>query len=138
MDTDRRVFLANTVRVLSVPLAAEAQQAGTVWRLDTLNLGASETYDARRDPVVLLRNLGYVEGRNLEVERRYADGRVERLQALAAEGHDHQREAQRTLPRGAAESGNAGPGEQRELFAAETPCRVPIAPLITNDEWRFT
>ena len=123
---DRRAFLANTVRVLSVPLAAEAQQAGKVWRLDTLNLGASETYDARRDPVVLLRDLGHVEGRNLEVERRYADGRVERLQALAAEGHDHQREAQRTLPRGAAESdhtaglcGIAGPGEQRELFAAE-------------------
>ena len=127
---DRRAFLANTVRVLSVPLAAEAQQAGKVWRLDTLNRGASETYDARRDPVVLVRDLGHVEGRNLEVERRYADGRVERLQALAAEGHDHQREAQRTLPRGAAESGItplvpglpaciAGPGEQRELFAAE-------------------
>jgi ABC-type uncharacterized transport system substrate-binding protein len=34
---------------------------------------------------VVLRDLGYVDGRNLAVERRYADGRVERLPALAAE-----------------------------------------------------
>jgi len=53
-----------------------------------LNLGAPtppETYDARRDVVEVMRELGYVEGRNLEVERRNADGRVERLPALAAE-----------------------------------------------------
>jgi putative ABC transport system substrate-binding protein len=32
-----------------------------------------------------LRDLGYVEGRNLVFERRYADGRLERLPDLAAE-----------------------------------------------------
>lgn len=37
------------------------------------------TYDAHRDVVEVLRDLGYVEGRNLEVERRHADGRPERL-----------------------------------------------------------
>jgi len=76
------------IGLLAAPLVVEAQQTGKVWRLGTLNLGApppSETYDARRDVIVVLQDLGYVEGRNLEVERRYADGRVERLPALAAE-----------------------------------------------------
>jgi ABC-type uncharacterized transport system substrate-binding protein len=85
---DRRVFIGTFVGgLLASPLAA-AQQAGKVYRLGTLNLGAppaAETYDARRDVVVVLQDLGYVEGRNLEVERRYADGRVDRLPALAAE-----------------------------------------------------
>jgi hypothetical protein len=43
------------------------------------------TYDARRDLVEVLRELGYGEGRNLVVERRYADGRAEQLPALAAD-----------------------------------------------------
>jgi len=76
------------VLVVVAPLAVEAQPAGKVYRLGTLNLGtrpAAETYDARRDIVEVLREFGYVEGRNLEVERRYADGRAERLPALAAE-----------------------------------------------------
>jgi putative ABC transport system substrate-binding protein len=42
-------------------------------------------YDSRRDLIQVLRELGYLEGGNLEVERRYADGRVERLATLAAE-----------------------------------------------------
>ena len=84
---DRRAFLG-TLGLLAAPRAVEAQQPGKVYRLGTLNLGASpqsDVYDARRDLVGALRQLGYVEGRNLEVERRYADGRVERLPALAAE-----------------------------------------------------
>jgi putative ABC transport system substrate-binding protein len=86
---NRRTFLsAVTGGLLAAPLATEAQQQGKVYRLGTLNLGvppAPEIYDARRDVVVVLRDLSYVEGRNLEVERRYADGRVDRLPALAAE-----------------------------------------------------
>ena len=59
-----------------------------MYRLGTLNLGTpptGATYDARRDIVTLLRELGYVEGQNLQVERRHAAGRAERLPALAAE-----------------------------------------------------
>jgi putative ABC transport system substrate-binding protein len=86
---ERRTFLGSLVSgLLAAPLGAEAQQAGKVYRLGTLNLGtppASGTYDVRRDVVVVLQDLGYVEGRNLEVERRYADGRVDRLPALADE-----------------------------------------------------
>ena len=86
---DRRTFLAGTGAVLlAAPLVARAQPAGKVYRLGMLNLGAPtppETYDARRDVVAVMREFGYVEGRNLEVERRNADGNVERLPALAAE-----------------------------------------------------
>ena len=85
---NRRAFLSGAAALLAAPFAVEAQAPGKAYRLGTLNLGAppaSETYDARRDVVEVLRELGYVEGRNLEVERRYADGRPERLPALAAE-----------------------------------------------------
>jgi putative ABC transport system substrate-binding protein len=59
-----------------------------VYRLGMLSPGAptpSGMYDARRDLVEVLREVGYVEGQNLAVEQRYANGRVERLPALAAE-----------------------------------------------------
>jgi putative ABC transport system substrate-binding protein len=85
---DRRAFLSGvTVGLLGAPLAAEGQPAGKVYRLGILILGGPPppgTYDARRDVVQVLRELGYVEGQNLEVERRYADGSVDRLPALAA------------------------------------------------------
>jgi putative ABC transport system substrate-binding protein len=76
------------VVVLLVALAAEAQPPDRTYRLGTLNLGTpptAATYDARRDVVALLGELGYVEGKNLHVERRNANGRAERLPALAAE-----------------------------------------------------
>jgi putative ABC transport system substrate-binding protein len=86
---DRRAFLGTLGGgLLAAALAAEAQKTGKVYRLGMLNLGAPPppgTYDARRDVVEVMRELGYVEGRNLEVERRNADGRAERLPALAAE-----------------------------------------------------
>jgi putative tryptophan/tyrosine transport system substrate-binding protein len=84
MTFNRRAFLG----LLVTPRAAGAQPAEKVYRLGTLNLGApplSAMPDARRDVVQVLRDLGYVESRNLEVERRYAEGRAERLPALAAE-----------------------------------------------------
>jgi len=83
---DRRVFLAGTGAVLLAgPLAAEAQQAAKVARIGYLapNLAASpHNHEAFRQG---LRDLGYVEGRNLVIEYRDAEGKLERLPALAAE-----------------------------------------------------
>ena len=82
---DRRTFLAGTgAVVLAAPLAAEAQQAGKVWRIGCL-LGAareqtSHLVKAFEDG---LRDLGYVPGRNVMFEYRFADGRLERLPQLA-------------------------------------------------------
>jgi hypothetical protein len=64
------------------PLAARAQQPGKVWRMGFIAHGHEEFYDALFDG---LRELGYEEGRNLIVERRYAHGRAERFQEFAAE-----------------------------------------------------
>src|SRR5215468_797249 len=74
------------ILLLAAPLAAEAQQAGKVYRVGYLSAGSHET----QDPVVqaLLRGLvgrGWIEGQNLMLERRWAEGRNERLPALAAE-----------------------------------------------------
>jgi ABC-type uncharacterized transport system substrate-binding protein len=84
---DRRAFIAGmTGGLLAVPLAVEAQQAAKVARIGFLatNLAASPSYmrEAFRQG---LRDLGYVEGRNLVIEYRDAEGKLERLPALAAE-----------------------------------------------------
>jgi putative ABC transport system substrate-binding protein len=82
----RRTFLAGTGTVLlAAPLAPEAQQAAKVARIGFLatNLAAnSHLPDAFRQG---LRDLGYVEGRNVLIEYRDAEGKLDRLPALAAE-----------------------------------------------------
>jgi putative ABC transport system substrate-binding protein len=64
------------------PLAARAQQPGKVWRMGFIAHGHEKFYDALFEG---LRELGYVEGQNLIVERRYAQGRAERFPEFAAE-----------------------------------------------------
>jgi putative ABC transport system substrate-binding protein len=84
---DRRVFISGiTVGLLAAPLAIEAQPAGKVYRI-----GILETIPAAQNAANLaalrkgLRDLGYVEGRNLIIEYRSADGRAERFPDLASE-----------------------------------------------------
>jgi putative ABC transport system substrate-binding protein len=83
---DRRTFLAGTGAALfATSFAAEAQQAAKVARIGWLaaNLAASPHLpEAFRQG---LRDLGYVEGRNVVIEYRDAEGKPERLPALAAE-----------------------------------------------------
>jgi putative ABC transport system substrate-binding protein len=83
---DRRAFIGTlTGGLLAAPLAAEAQQAAKVPRIGylALNLAASpHLHEAFRQG---LRDLGYVEGRNVVIEYRDAEGKFERLPALAAE-----------------------------------------------------
>ena len=82
---DRRAFLAGAATLLAAPFAAEAQQARSVWRLGFLAPGLSQ--DTSRSAVLIqtLQELGYVQNQSLLVERRFAEGRVERLPAMAAE-----------------------------------------------------
>ena len=86
---NRRTFLgALTGGFLAAPLAAEAQQAGKVWRIGVLAGSPPTTPEAARPWEALmlrLRELGYVEGQNLVVERRWAEGRADRYHELAAE-----------------------------------------------------
>jgi putative ABC transport system substrate-binding protein len=72
--------------LLAVPLAAQAQQASRVWRTSLLS---SASASAGADRLVALkqglRELGDVEGQNLGIEYRWAEGRDHRLPALAAD-----------------------------------------------------
>jgi putative ABC transport system substrate-binding protein len=84
---NRRAFLVTlTGSILAAPLAAEAQQAGKVYRIGYLSAGSGTS-----NPRVLeafrqgLRELGWVEGQNIVIEYRWAEGRFGRLSDLAAE-----------------------------------------------------
>ena len=69
---------------LVAPLDAKAQQAGKVYRIGLLRRTAPEPaeFEAFRQG---LRELAYVEGQNVVIEQRYADGAHERLPRLARE-----------------------------------------------------
>ena len=76
-----------TLSLLAAPLVTAAQPAGHVRRIGWLSPGFPRP---DRDPPVDafrqgLRDLGYVEGQNLVIEYRWAEGQDERLPALAAE-----------------------------------------------------
>ena len=81
----RLAFLVVLLALLGVPPAADAQQAGRVWRIGYLvpaELRTTPFFDAFRQG---LRELGYVEGKNFVIESRWAEGKYERLPGLAAE-----------------------------------------------------
>ena len=85
---DRRAFLAGAAGLLAAPLAAGAQEAGRAYRLGFLSPGAPPppgTSTAILHLIEGLRELGYVEGQNLVIERRYAEGETDRLPGLARE-----------------------------------------------------
>jgi len=72
----RRAFLASGAAFLAAPLAADAQQAGKVYRIGYLRYyGCAEPaqFTELRQG---LRELGYAEGHNLIIECRAAPGRL--------------------------------------------------------------
>jgi putative tryptophan/tyrosine transport system substrate-binding protein len=73
--------------LLVAPLASDAQQATKVYRIGWLSAGSRPAGpDPRLDTFQHgLRDLGYVEGQNLRIEHRYAEGSDARLGDLAAE-----------------------------------------------------
>ncbi len=74
-----------TISLILAPFAAEAQQAGKVARLGVLLFGTPATDPNLAAFVAGLRDLGYVEGRNLALEYRSAEGRPERVRELAVQ-----------------------------------------------------
>ena len=75
-----------TIGLLAAPLAGEAQPGAKAHRIGILEASPSsaraDLWEAFRQGLV---ELGYVEGRNIAIERRFADGQWARLPDLAAE-----------------------------------------------------
>jgi len=80
----RRTLLASAVAaLLAAPLAGEAEPVEQRHRIGLLNAAAAGTPEAAfRES---LRALGYVEGDNIVIDSRFAQGRTDRLPALANE-----------------------------------------------------
>jgi ABC-type uncharacterized transport system substrate-binding protein len=72
--------------ILVAPRAGEAQRAAKVPRIGFLDAISSDFASYRVDRLRAgLRELGYVEGKNIVIEYRWADGKYERLPGLAAQ-----------------------------------------------------
>src|SRR5262249_21648779 len=72
--------------MLAVAVIGEAQQPKKVPRIGYLAASDQTTESTRSEPFRLaLRELGYIEGQNIAIEYRYAEGKNDRLPGLAAE-----------------------------------------------------
>jgi putative ABC transport system substrate-binding protein len=87
MNTRRRLVLLLMVGALAVPLASFAQQPAKIARIGFLHSASPEGVGDVHLQVFRdgLRELSYVEGKNLQLELRWGEGKLERLPALAAE-----------------------------------------------------
>ena len=87
MISRRKLLIAIGAGSFALPRLASAQAAGRRYRLGWLTagdaLGQQEPYSLAF--IQRLSELGFAEGRNISIERRYANSKLERLPALAAE-----------------------------------------------------
>ena len=85
MNRRRKLLVALSAGALAAPLACFAQQQRSkVARIGVLE-STSSSANQRELLIAGLRELGYVEGKNLIIEDRWAEGNYERLPGLAAE-----------------------------------------------------
>jgi putative ABC transport system substrate-binding protein len=86
--TTRRAFLCGlTLRALSAPLPVRAQPTGKTWRIGWLGDGNRAAREANTLTPLRegLRELGYIEGKNILIDARWSDGDRERLMRDAAD-----------------------------------------------------
>jgi putative tryptophan/tyrosine transport system substrate-binding protein len=82
----KKVAVPVAVVLLAVAVIAQAQQPAKVPRIGYLSANDPASESARSESIRLaLRDLGYIEGQNIAIEYRYAEGKRERLPELAAE-----------------------------------------------------
>jgi len=85
MTLTRCALTAGLVLSLVAPLAAEAQGTEKMYRVGYLESGSRSRLRGLTAFGQAMRDLGYVEGRNLIVEARFAEDKLERLPSLAQE-----------------------------------------------------
>ena len=78
--------LALYTLLIASSFPAAAQQPKKVARIGYLSADDAGSESSRAEPIRLaLRELGYIEGQNIAIEYRYAEGKRDRLPELAAE-----------------------------------------------------
>src|SRR4051812_29226701 len=82
---DRRDTVLALLTLAAAPIATEAQQTARPARIGYLSPNLTSSPRLRDAFLQGLRDLGYVEGRNVVIEYRDAEGKLERVPALAAE-----------------------------------------------------
>jgi ABC-type uncharacterized transport system substrate-binding protein len=86
MNRRESILAVVALGAVAGPIASFAQQQGKVWRVGFLTLNSASLSSTATDAFLKgMRELGYVEGKNLAVEWRFADGKAERLPGMAAE-----------------------------------------------------
>ena len=80
----RRFLWLVTLLLTAAGTFAEAQQPGKVYRIAYLSSSSIIAFNTQAFQQGL-RDLGYIEGKNIVIEWRFADGNRDRLRALAAE-----------------------------------------------------
>jgi putative tryptophan/tyrosine transport system substrate-binding protein len=83
----RREFIMLLASGVAWPLAARAQQAKVIrlGYLDPARPTDATAINLRRQFLLGMRDLGYIEGRHFRMDDRNAEGRIDRLPALASE-----------------------------------------------------
>src|SRR5262245_35622843 len=106
------------------PLAAAAQQAGRVYKIGVLNPDEGPTPRLWTGLADGLRALGWTEGRNFVLERRFADNQPERLTAMAVELVDLKADLILTI------------GTLASVAAERAPPTIPIVMIAAGDPLR--
>lgn len=123
-STRRKLLLALGASVLAAPFGSFAQQQGKVWRIGFLDFGSRQSLvDSGRYAALVdgLRERGYVEGRNLVLEIRHADGKMDRLDEFAAELVRQKVDLILTA------------GSETSLAARRATTTIPIVVMVTTD-----
>jgi putative ABC transport system substrate-binding protein len=81
----RREFIGSLIGAVAWPLTLRAQQTSKVYSIGYLSAGTGHPFTLRDAFVEALRQLGWIEGKNVVFEYRYAENRLDRLPELAAE-----------------------------------------------------
>lgn len=77
----RRVFIAATASMVAWPLAVRAQQPPVIGVLSGTNREQSQMAAIQQG----LKEAGYIDGRDVTIEYRWAEGQFDRLPAMAAD-----------------------------------------------------
>ena len=86
MNFRRRFLVYGAAAFCTSPLAFAQQRAARIWRIGVLSADSVAGFATRIDAFRAgLKELGYVEGRNIVLEQRFADGKQARLVELAAD-----------------------------------------------------